>query len=72
MAVNAGTSREFRAGWFAGELRALMESSERRAAMSGCARELVDGLGSERVRRRAYRQGIEASVGKGERLPIAV
>jgi len=27
-----------------------MESSERRAAMSGCARELVDGLGSERVR----------------------
>jgi UDP-2,4-diacetamido-2,4,6-trideoxy-beta-L-altropyranose hydrolase len=59
MAVNAGTSREFRAGWFAGELRALMESSERRAAMSGCARELVDGLGSERVRAALIDRGLK-------------
>ncbi len=50
MAVNAGTAREFRAELFAGHLQALLESSERRAAMSGRARELVDGLGSERVR----------------------
>jgi RimJ/RimL family protein N-acetyltransferase len=50
MAVNAGTSAEFRAESFAGELQALIESSERRAAMCQRARELVDGTGSERVR----------------------
>jgi UDP-2,4-diacetamido-2,4,6-trideoxy-beta-L-altropyranose hydrolase len=50
MAVKAGTSREFRAELFAGELQALIESSERREAMYQGARELVDGLGSERVR----------------------
>lgn len=50
VAVNAGTSREFRGEVFAGQLRALIDSSERRGAMSHGARELVDGLGSERVR----------------------
>jgi UDP-2,4-diacetamido-2,4,6-trideoxy-beta-L-altropyranose hydrolase len=50
MAVNAGTSREFRAELFAGELQALLESSERRKGMCRAARESVDGLGSERVR----------------------
>jgi UDP-2,4-diacetamido-2,4,6-trideoxy-beta-L-altropyranose hydrolase len=50
VAVNAGTSREFRGEVFAGQLQALMDSSERRGAMSHGGRALVDGLGSERVR----------------------
>jgi UDP-2,4-diacetamido-2,4,6-trideoxy-beta-L-altropyranose hydrolase len=50
VAVNAGRSREFRGELFAEQLQALIESSERRGAMSHGARELVDGLGSERVR----------------------
>ncbi|MGO8983400.1 MAG: UDP-2,4-diacetamido-2,4,6-trideoxy-beta-L-altropyranose hydrolase [Terriglobales bacterium] len=50
MAVNAGTSREFRGDRFAAELYAFIDSFERRQAMSGRARGLVDGLGSERVR----------------------
>ena len=50
VAVNAGTSREFRGESFAGQLQALVESSERREAMSHEARGLVDGSGSERVR----------------------
>jgi UDP-2,4-diacetamido-2,4,6-trideoxy-beta-L-altropyranose hydrolase len=50
MAVNAGTSREFRGQLFARQLQALIESSQRRGAMSRGARQLVDGMGSERVR----------------------
>jgi UDP-2,4-diacetamido-2,4,6-trideoxy-beta-L-altropyranose hydrolase len=50
IAVNAGTSREFRGELFAGQLQALIESSQRRGTMSQGARELVDGLGSQRVR----------------------
>jgi UDP-2,4-diacetamido-2,4,6-trideoxy-beta-L-altropyranose hydrolase len=50
VAVNAGTTREFRREAFARQLKALIESAERRRAMSLGARELVDGLGSERVR----------------------
>jgi UDP-2,4-diacetamido-2,4,6-trideoxy-beta-L-altropyranose hydrolase len=50
MAVNAGTSQEFRAEWFAGELQSLLLSPERREAMCRGAHKLVDGLGSERVR----------------------
>lgn len=50
MAVNAGTPQEFRGELFARQLQALIESSQRREAMSQGARELVDGLGSERVR----------------------
>jgi UDP-2,4-diacetamido-2,4,6-trideoxy-beta-L-altropyranose hydrolase len=49
-AANAGTTREFRVEAFASQLQALIESSKRREAMSLIARELVDGLGSERVR----------------------
>jgi len=49
IAVNAGTTQEFRAEPFAHHLQSLIESSERRAAMSRRGRELVDGLGSERV-----------------------
>ena len=49
IAVNAGTTQEFRAESFAPQLQSLIESSERRAAMSHRGRELVDGLGSERV-----------------------
>lgn len=49
-AVNAGTAREFRVEAFASKLQALIESGTRREAMSQIARELVDGLGSERVR----------------------
>jgi UDP-2,4-diacetamido-2,4,6-trideoxy-beta-L-altropyranose hydrolase len=50
IAVNAGKPREFSGEVLARELQALIESSERRRAMSHRARELVDGLGSERVR----------------------
>lgn len=50
VAVNAGTSREFHPESFASLLMALLESPQRREAMSQGARELVDGLGSERVR----------------------
>ena len=49
IAVNAGTAQEFRAELFAPQLQSLIESSERRAAMNRRGRELVDGLGSERV-----------------------
>ncbi len=49
-AVNAGTSQEFRRESFAGRLKALVESSQRRGEMSQIARQMVDGLGSERVR----------------------
>jgi UDP-2,4-diacetamido-2,4,6-trideoxy-beta-L-altropyranose hydrolase len=49
IAVNAGTAQEFRAELFAAQLQSLIESSERRAAMNRRGRELVDGLGSERV-----------------------
>jgi UDP-2,4-diacetamido-2,4,6-trideoxy-beta-L-altropyranose hydrolase len=49
IAVNAGTTQEFRGESFAGHLQSLIDSSERRAAMSHGGRELVDGLGSERV-----------------------
>jgi UDP-2,4-diacetamido-2,4,6-trideoxy-beta-L-altropyranose hydrolase len=49
-AVNAGTTREFRRDVFAGHLRSLIESAERRESLSERARELVDGLGSQRVR----------------------
>jgi UDP-2,4-diacetamido-2,4,6-trideoxy-beta-L-altropyranose hydrolase len=50
VAVNAGRSREIRTESLAGQLQALIDSTERRRAMSHGARELVDGLGSERVR----------------------
>jgi UDP-2,4-diacetamido-2,4,6-trideoxy-beta-L-altropyranose hydrolase len=50
IAVNAGTPRELSGEVLVRELQALIESSERRRAMSQQARELVDGLGSERVR----------------------
>lgn len=50
VAVNAGMSREFRPESFASVLTALLESRQRREAMSEGGRELVDGLGSERVR----------------------
>ncbi len=49
-ATNAGTPREFCGEFFAGQLQAFVESSQWRGAMSHGARELVDGLGSERVR----------------------
>lgn len=48
-AVHAGSTEQFDAGKFLGELRALLASRERRDAMSKKGRELVDGLGSERV-----------------------
>jgi RimJ/RimL family protein N-acetyltransferase len=48
--VNAGTSRAFRPKLFASQLQALIDSAERRKRMAHGARELVDGLGSERVR----------------------
>jgi UDP-2,4-diacetamido-2,4,6-trideoxy-beta-L-altropyranose hydrolase len=50
MAVNAGTTSEFQPVRFAGQLLALIESCERREAMSHLAHGLADGLGSERVR----------------------
>jgi RimJ/RimL family protein N-acetyltransferase len=50
VAVHAGTAREFRRELFAEQLNALIESPQRRGAMCHGARELVDGLGSERVR----------------------
>jgi UDP-2,4-diacetamido-2,4,6-trideoxy-beta-L-altropyranose hydrolase len=50
VAVNGGTSREFHPELFASQLQALIESAEARTAMSQGARDLVDGLGSERVR----------------------
>ena len=50
VAVNAGTSREFHPESFASQLQALIESPQRRQAMSQGARELVDGSGNERVR----------------------
>jgi UDP-2,4-diacetamido-2,4,6-trideoxy-beta-L-altropyranose hydrolase len=50
MAVNAGTSREFDATVFAGQLQEVIESAWLRQGMSSRARALVDGLGSERVR----------------------
>jgi UDP-2,4-diacetamido-2,4,6-trideoxy-beta-L-altropyranose hydrolase len=48
--VNAGTTQGFRGELFAGQLRSLIEDSERRGAMSREGRELVDGMGSGRVR----------------------
>lgn len=50
VAVNAGRSRELHGESLAGQLQALIESSSRREFMCNAARELVDGLGSERVR----------------------
>jgi UDP-2,4-diacetamido-2,4,6-trideoxy-beta-L-altropyranose hydrolase len=50
MAVHAGRTEEFNAESFADRLRALVEDKQRREAMSRGARELVDGMGSERVR----------------------
>ncbi len=50
VAVNAGTSQEIRSELLAGQMQGLIDSSERHTAMSHGARELVDGLGSERVR----------------------
>lgn len=49
IAVNAGTAQEFRAESFAPHLQSLIESFGQRAAMSRRGRDLVDGLGSERV-----------------------
>jgi UDP-2,4-diacetamido-2,4,6-trideoxy-beta-L-altropyranose hydrolase len=50
VAVNAGTTHDFRGELFAEQLQALIEDKQRRESMSRGARELVDGLGSERVR----------------------
>ncbi len=50
VAVNAGMSQELSSELLAVQLQGLIDSSERRTAMSRGARELVDGLGSERVR----------------------
>jgi UDP-2,4-diacetamido-2,4,6-trideoxy-beta-L-altropyranose hydrolase len=50
VAVNAGTTHELCREVFAGHLSSLIESAERRGSLSQRARELVDGLGSERVR----------------------
>jgi RimJ/RimL family protein N-acetyltransferase len=49
MALNAGTTQEFQPESFAAQLQSLIDSAERRAAMSDAGRELVDGFGSERV-----------------------
>jgi RimJ/RimL family protein N-acetyltransferase len=48
-AVYAGAARDFDRHKFAEELRELIESKDRRLAISRRARELVDGLGAERV-----------------------
>ena len=49
-AVSAGGAREFDAQRFAGELQDLIDGEDRRQVMSRRARELVDGLGADRVR----------------------
>jgi UDP-2,4-diacetamido-2,4,6-trideoxy-beta-L-altropyranose hydrolase len=49
-AVNAGWARDFDAGSFAERLRQLIGSRSARQALSTRARELVDGLGADRVR----------------------
>jgi UDP-2,4-diacetamido-2,4,6-trideoxy-beta-L-altropyranose hydrolase len=49
-AANAGTSQEFCSESFASQLKTLIDSDDRRKAMSQHARKQVDGLGSERVR----------------------
>ena len=48
-AVHSGTTEEFSQAKFLGEFRALLDSRDRRDAMSRKGRELVDGLGAERV-----------------------
>lgn len=48
-AVNAGWARDFDALSFAGRLRQLIGSQSARHALSTRARELVDGLGADRV-----------------------
>jgi UDP-2,4-diacetamido-2,4,6-trideoxy-beta-L-altropyranose hydrolase len=50
VAVKAGTIQDFRTELFADQLQALIEDTQRRESMSRGARELVDGLGSDRVR----------------------
>lgn len=49
-AVHAGAGRDFDHDRFADAVRELIESRERRTAMSKRARDLVDGLGADRVR----------------------
>jgi len=48
-AVHLGTTQEFNARRFLEEFRSLLESRERRETMSKRGRDLVDGLGAERV-----------------------
>lgn len=50
VAMNAGASRDFHPESFAGLVTTLLESPQRRDAMSQSGRDLADGLGSERVR----------------------
>jgi UDP-2,4-diacetamido-2,4,6-trideoxy-beta-L-altropyranose hydrolase len=49
VAINAGTTQEFQPESFVVHLESLIDSAERRAAMSDAGRGLVDGFGSERV-----------------------
>jgi len=49
-AVNAGTTRDFSQERFIGQVCSLLESQNRRETISKKAHELVDGMGSERVR----------------------
>ncbi len=58
-AVNAGTTREYRRDVFANELQRLIDDSERRQTMSRRARDLIDGMGSERVRAALLDRGLK-------------
>jgi UDP-2,4-diacetamido-2,4,6-trideoxy-beta-L-altropyranose hydrolase len=49
-AVNAGAASEFEKDTFLERMCGLIDSREQREAMSACARNLVDGVGADRVR----------------------